>query len=108
MRGYYALQMTIHARPTPSVHFTPHPLPRCFCALKQEDEIVAVGLAVVERGYVGLYDIVTAPALRNQGLGTQLLLHLLHWGKANQAHSAYLQVMYDNAAAVHVYAKLGF
>jgi ribosomal protein S18 acetylase RimI-like enzyme len=80
----------------------------CFCALKQGDQTVAVGLAVAERGYVGLFDIVTAAAYRNRGLGTQLLLNLLQWGKANHAHSAYLQVMRNNSAALNLYAKLGF
>src|SRR5258708_5249568 len=81
---------------------------RCFCALRQEDETVAVGLAVAERGCVGLFDIVTAAAHRKRGLGTQLLLHLLHWGKANHAHSAYLQVMRNNSPALNLYTKLGF
>jgi len=81
---------------------------RCFCILKQGDDTVAVGLAVTERGYVGLFDIVTAAAYRNRGLGTQLLLHLMQWGKANQAHTAYLQVMRNNTPALNLYAKLGF
>lgn len=80
----------------------------CFCAVRQDDETVAVGLAVAERGYVGLFDIVTAAAYRKRGFGTQLMLHLMQWGKANRAHSAYLQVMKNNPPALQLYARLGF
>jgi GNAT superfamily N-acetyltransferase len=85
---------------------------RCFVALRQDDrqdsETVAVGLSVVERGYLGFFDIVTAAHMRNQGLGTQLMLHLLQWGCANGAQRAYLQVMRNNAPALRMYGKLGF
>jgi ribosomal protein S18 acetylase RimI-like enzyme len=79
-----------------------------FVALLQDGEAVSVGMAVVERGYMGLFDIVTDERLRGRGLGTQLMLHLLNWGKANGAAQAYLQVMAENKAAQSLYWKLGF
>jgi N-acetylglutamate synthase len=85
---------------------------RCFAALRNDDhpdkEIIAVGLGVVERGYIGFFDIVTAEHMRNRGIGTQLMLHLLQWGCANGAEHAYLQVMCNNAPALRLYGKLGF
>lgn len=81
---------------------------RCFLALEQEGAVVAVGLAVAERGWVGLFDLVTAVAWRNRGLGRQVILRLLHWGRAQGARQAYLQVMSDNAPALHLYETLGF
>jgi N-acetylglutamate synthase len=57
----------------------------CFLTLQNGEETAAVGLAVAEREYVGLFDIVTAEPYRRQGLGTELVLHLLQWGKANGA-----------------------
>ncbi len=85
-------------------------LPTQFMMLTQGDkgEVAALGLGVIERGYLSLYDIVTAQTLRNRGLGTQLMYHLLHWGKANGASHALLQVMYDNTPAFRLYEKLGF
>jgi N-acetylglutamate synthase len=85
---------------------------RCFVALRQHSqldaEIAAVGLAVLERGYMGLYDIVTAARVRTQGFGTQLVLHLLQWGRVNGALHAHLGVMCNNVPALHLYGKLGF
>ena len=79
-----------------------------FATLWRDSEVVAMGLAVLERGQVGLFDVVTAEHARNQGLGTILMRQLLGWAKRNGAHCAYLQVMRDNAPALHLYEKLGF
>jgi len=83
-------------------------VPHCFVALHHDHQTVAVGLAVAERGYVGLYNVVTDSAFRNRGFGKQLLLHLLNWGKAQGAHRAYLYVAADNEPALRLYEKLGF
>jgi ribosomal protein S18 acetylase RimI-like enzyme len=69
---------------------------------------VAVGRAVVERGYLGIYDIATAPNARRQGLGQAITERLMQWGQANGARSAYLMVEEINLAARSLYAKLGF
>ncbi|MCU6710669.1 GNAT family N-acetyltransferase [Paenibacillus sp. J5C_2022] len=71
-------------------------------------EIVACGLGVVEREYIGLYDIVTASQHRNRGYGEQMILHLLHWGRDNSAKHSYLAVVADNRPAIRLYAKLGY
>ncbi len=80
----------------------------CFAALRQGDETVAVGLAVAEREYVGLFDIITAAHARRQGHARRLVQHLLRWGRAAGAHAAYLQVMRDNTPALRLYEQLGF
>lgn len=80
----------------------------CFAALVQGEAIVALGLGVVDRGYVGLFDIVTDEAYRQRGFGVQLMLNLLNWGKENGASQAYLQVRPDNQPALRLYEKLGF
>jgi ribosomal protein S18 acetylase RimI-like enzyme len=79
-----------------------------FAVLSVDQAPAAVGMAVAERGYVGLFDITTHPDMRNRGLGRQLILHLLHWGKTNGATHAYLQVMTNNDPALRLYEKSGF
>jgi len=68
----------------------------------------ACGLAVLDDGLVGLFDVVTVDRLRRRGFGTALVSHLLAWGRAEGAASAYLQVVESNTAALALYQKLGF
>jgi ribosomal protein S18 acetylase RimI-like enzyme len=82
--------------------------PRAFATLRQDGRPLALGLAVAERGYVGLSSIVTAVDVRNQGLGRRLVGHLLAWGQQHGAHTAHLAVMRDNAPALRLYAGFGF
>ncbi|WP_339304029.1 GNAT family N-acetyltransferase [Paenibacillus sp. FSL R5-0519] len=79
-----------------------------FISLLLDGQVVACGFGVIERAYVGLYDIITDANFRNQGLAEQMILHLLHWAKENGATSSYLQVVANNAPAVKLYAKLGY
>ena len=82
--------------------------PRCFAVLYDGDVPAACGLAVLEYGYLGFFEIVTAQPYRRQGYGTQLMLNLLAWGMQNRAATAYLQVMQNNPPALQLYAGLGF
>jgi N-acetylglutamate synthase len=79
-----------------------------FFRLNHEGESVALGLGVIERGYVGLFDIVTDAQFRNRGLGRLLILSILKWAQTKGAHTAHLGVMLNNAPALHLYHKLGF
>lgn len=79
-----------------------------FATIHCEGQLAAFGLAVLQNGFVGLYDIVTVAAYHRRGLGRRVVQTLLHWAKQNGAHTAYLQVMLDNAPALALYAQLGF
>ncbi|WP_339802373.1 GNAT family N-acetyltransferase [Paenibacillus sp. FSL R5-0744] len=68
----------------------------------------ACGLGIIQNGYIGLFDIITATDQRRQGMAEQLLLALLHWGKTQGATTAFLQVVQANAGASALYDKLGF
>jgi len=90
-------------------HMITHIAPqKCLAAVYIEGQIAAVGLGVLDRGFLGLFDIVTEPSMRQKGYGHQLMLYLLNWGKANGADYAYLQVMMSNSPALYLYQKLGF
>jgi GNAT superfamily N-acetyltransferase len=74
----------------------------------EENGAVAYGLAVAERGMVGLFDLVTVPDKRRQGYGRRLMSALLQWGKTQGATTAYLQVTTVNHPAIALYEALGF
>jgi ribosomal protein S18 acetylase RimI-like enzyme len=65
-------------------------------------------MGVVEDGHLGLFDLVTDSGVRNRGYGRRLLFDLLAWGLGHGARRAYLQVMLNNAPAIHLYRKVGF
>ncbi|MBL8046905.1 MAG: GNAT family N-acetyltransferase [Anaerolineales bacterium] len=79
-----------------------------FALIEKDGQAVACGMGVVQAGYVGLYDIVTHADFRRQGYGEQLVSGLLAWAQTHGAHSAYLQVMANNPAALSLYGKFGF
>ncbi|MFC5704471.1 GNAT family N-acetyltransferase [Cohnella faecalis] len=79
-----------------------------FISLYYEDQVIGCGLGVIERGYIGLYDIVTDLHFRNRGFGEQMILSLLKWGKANGAKYSYLAVVSNNRPALRLYSKIGY
>jgi ribosomal protein S18 acetylase RimI-like enzyme len=81
---------------------------KCFAAVTVNEKIIGCGLAVLQSGFVGLFDIVIDPVSRQQNFGERLMRSLLGWGRSSGAHSAYLQVMCNNAPALGLYSKLGF
>jgi N-acetylglutamate synthase len=79
-----------------------------YMALRVEDELVACALGVVERGWLGVFDVVTAVSQRGKGYGAELMSSLHAWGKNSGAAASYLQVMIRNSPALNLYAKLGY
>ncbi|HVU12527.1 MAG TPA: GNAT family N-acetyltransferase [Phototrophicaceae bacterium] len=83
-------------------------VPAGFARLRCDGETAALGMGVLDQGWIGLYEIVTDAQSRQRGFGRRLVESLLQWGRQNGAHSAYLQVMISNAPALHLYQSLGF
>jgi N-acetylglutamate synthase len=79
-----------------------------FVSLYYEEQVIACGLGVIEREYIGLYDIVTDINYRNRGFGEQMILNLLKWGKKNGARYSYLAVVLNNKPALRLYSKIGY
>lgn len=103
MRELSSTHRSIHKRIIRSI------LPeRRFASIILNGKIVACGLAVLQSGWVGFYDISTDKTVRRQGLGFRVMETLLAWAKSAGAHDAYLQVMVDNLPALALYEKLGF
>lgn len=82
--------------------------PSGYGSIIRDGRVVAVGLAVADGPYTGLFDIVVDAALRGQGMGYQLVQGLMAWGEAHGSRYAYLQVVSTNYPALRLYQKLGF
>ena len=82
--------------------------PHRFVAMRKAGEVVALGLGVLSRGQIGLFDIFTHQDHRKQGLATKVIAGLIDWGIDNGAEAAWLQVVEENHPALALYAKLGF
>ncbi len=82
--------------------------PAAYALLHAQGQPVGFGLAVLERGAVGLYDLAVAPAHRGCGRGRALVGALLHWAVEAGATSAYLQVRAQNTPALSLYEAMGF
>jgi GNAT superfamily N-acetyltransferase len=76
--------------------------------LEDNGEVAAVGMAVADGDWVGLFEIGTVPHRRQRGLASDLVHRLLAWGAGQGAGAAYLQVMEANCPARILYARLGF
>jgi len=102
-------------RGSPAAHLAAHrariealPLARCALAIEEDGVVVATGLAIVEDGVAGLFDIATDAGRRRRGHGKRIVAALLARAAALGAHHAYLQVEAGNAPAIALYAGFGF
>ena len=75
---------------------------------KENNEILAVGLGVMERGFIGMFDIYVDEAHRRKGLATKIMNKLISEGVAHGCDYSYLQVIDDNENAKLLYKKLGY
>jgi len=81
---------------------------KCLARLIVGDRVVGCGVGVLEKPFVGLFDVAITGEFRNQGLGQMLIDHILAWGIEHGAELAYLQVSTQNPAALRLYEKRGF
>lgn len=79
-----------------------------FALLRIDDQPAAVGLGVVEAGWLGIFCMGTAPLFRRRGAARAILRTLAIWAQMQGAEHAYLQVMDQNSAARLLYAGIGF
>jgi GNAT superfamily N-acetyltransferase len=73
-----------------------------------QGEIVSMGLGTIEKGYFGIFNIVTAKAYQRLGYSHTLISDLLSWAKSLNAHTAYVQVRQANYPGLGLYEKLGY
>jgi GNAT superfamily N-acetyltransferase len=79
-----------------------------FASVRDGDACVAVARAAVDGRWAGLHCVEVAPSHRRQGLGRVVSAAALRWAGSRGGRHCYLQASTDNAAAVALYAGLGF
>ncbi len=97
----------VHREVVPSMY---HAIPKptiCAC-VKKNGQIIATGLGILDRDYIGIYAIHVKEEFRGQGLARQICIGLLKEGNKKGAEHAYLQVVKGNTAARRLYSSLGF
>lgn len=75
---------------------------------RRDRNVVALGFGVVERGWVGVFGMGTAPQMRRTGASSEVLRTIMETAADLGAPDCYLQVERDNAAARAMYAGVGF
>ena len=97
----------IHRAVVPSMY---RAIPKeTICASVQKNgQIIATGLGILDRDYIGLYAIHVREDYRGQGLARQICTGLLKEGRKKGAENAYLQVVEGNTPARKLYESLGF
>ena len=68
----------------------------------------AIGVAVLDGPWVGLFDIITDPGRRRRGHGRSMTETMLAWAAERGAERSYLQVVATNDPALALYDSLGF
>lgn len=83
-------------------------LPSAYASAMVGDDVVAIGRAVADTGWGGVFSMATLPSARGKGAARNVLAALADWSAANGAEHMYLQVESDNTPAVRLYGRAGF
>lgn len=110
IQGLFDLKGTvnpIHRAVVPSMY---RAIPKeTICAsVTRNGEIIATGLGILDRDYIGIYAIHVREDCRRQGIARAVCAGLLREGKKRGLKNAYLQVVQGNAPAHHLYETFGF
>jgi GNAT superfamily N-acetyltransferase len=79
-----------------------------FAELRLSGELVAVGRATVDDGWLGVNAVEVVPSARRRGCATVVMNALHEWGIARGAVRAHLEVSASNEPAVALYERLGY
>ena len=76
--------------------------------IRKDGKIIATGLGILDRDYIGIYAIHVHEDYRQNGFARQICTSLLKEGIKKGAQNAYLQVVEGNTSAKNLYSSLGF
>lgn len=83
-------------------------VPATGVVLSRDGQAVASGLMAIADGIVITGNVITDPKRRRQGFAKEMMHSGLAWAKKEGAKYAALNVQGDNAAALALYAELGY
>lgn len=97
----------IHMKIVPSMYAA---IPKDVLCVSVRDgrKIVATGLGILDREFIGIYAINVKKEYRRRGIARKICETLLIEGKRYGAEKAYLQVVAGNEKAISLYTSLGF
>ncbi len=82
--------------------------PCAYAGATIDGDVVAVGRAVADTGWAGVFGMATLPEARGRGAARGVLAALAGWAATRQAGRMYLQVDHGNVAATRLYERAGF
>jgi len=82
--------------------------PGAYAYAEVDGQVVAVGRAVAEQGWAGVFGMATLPHARGQGAARSVLAALASWAAAREANHMYLQMEKANTTAFRLYERTGF
>lgn len=81
--------------------------PSAYAAVLDGDRVIAVGRAVADTGWTGVFGMATLPEARGRGAAAAVLATLSDWATSH-GDRLYLQVERDNLPARALYERAGF
>ncbi|MFG1709631.1 GNAT family N-acetyltransferase [Nonomuraea sp. M3C6] len=82
--------------------------PGAYASAMVGEDVVAVGRAVADTGWAGVFGMATLAEARGKGAARTVLAALAGWAGARAADRMYLQVERDNLPALRLYERTGF
>ena len=73
-----------------------------------DNKTVGCGYGAVEKGYVGIFDIIVDKTHRGNGYGQDIMDGILSTAAHENIENAYLSVVVGNVPAENLYQKIGF
>ena len=110
IRGVFHLNGTCDPqlrRIVPSMFFA-IPKKTIVASVELDGRMVASGLGICDRDYIGIYAIYVSPGCRRRHFARAVCSALLREGRHQGARYAYLQVVKGNQNAKNLYLSLGF
>ena len=75
---------------------------------KENGKFMGCGYGVIEKGFIGLFDIIVKNEFRGNGYGKEIVETILSKSNEQGIGKAYLSVVDNNFIAKNLYKKLGF